>query len=80
MKMLEKNGLKISSDLYEFINSEAIPGTNIKNDEFWDNFSKIVHELSPINRTLIQKRDKIQEQIDNWHNRKKGKNLTKLNT
>ena len=78
MKMLEKNGLKISSDLYEFIDSEAIPGTNIKNDEFWDNFSKIVHELSPINRTLIQKRDKIQEQIDNWHKSQKGKEFNKV--
>ena len=78
MKMLEKNGLKISSELYEFINREAIPGTNIKNDEFWDNFSKIVHELSPINRTLIQKRDKIQEQIDNWHKSQKGKELNRV--
>ena len=78
MKMLEKNGLKISSDLYEFIDSEAIPGTNIKNDEFWDNFSKIVHELSPINRSLIQKRDIIQEQIDNWHKSQKGKEFNKV--
>ena len=35
MKMVDKNGLKISSTLFEFINNEAIPGTNIKIDEFW---------------------------------------------
>ena len=29
MKIVDKNGLKINSVLYEFINKEAIPGTNI---------------------------------------------------
>ena len=43
MKMIEKNELKISSTLFEFINNEAIPGTGIKQEEFWDSFSKIVH-------------------------------------
>ena len=36
MNIIEKNGLKISSTLYEFINNEAIPGTKVKPDEFWD--------------------------------------------
>ena len=44
MNIIEKNGLKISSTLYEFINNEAIPGTKVKPDEFWDKFSKIVQD------------------------------------
>ena len=32
--MIDKNGLKISSTLFEFINNEAIPGTDINIDEF----------------------------------------------
>ena len=55
MKIVDKNGLKISSVLYEFINNEAIPGTGIKQEEFWDSFSKIVHELAPLNKSLIEK-------------------------
>ena len=43
MSIIEKNSLKISSTLYEFINKEAIPGTKINPDEFWDKFSKTVH-------------------------------------
>ena len=35
MKIVDKNGLKISSVLYEFINNEAIPGTGIKQEEFF---------------------------------------------
>ena len=67
VNIIEKNGLKISSTLYEFINNEAIPGTKVKPDEFWDKFSKIVHELAPENKNLIEKREIIQKKIDEWH-------------
>ena len=36
MKIVDKNGLKISSTLFEFINNEAIPNTGVKNDDFWN--------------------------------------------
>ena len=67
MNIIEKNGLKISSTLYEFINNEALPGTKVNPDEFWDKFSKIVHELAPENKNLIEKREIIQKKIDEWH-------------
>ena len=38
MSFTEKNGLKISSDLFNFINNEVIPGTELKSEEFWINF------------------------------------------
>ena len=77
MNMIDKYGLKISPTLYEFINNEAIPGTELKSEEFWDKFSKVVHELSPKNRSLIEKREIIQKKIDNWHISKKGKEFNK---
>ena len=77
MKMIDKNGLKISSTLFDFVNNEAIPGTDIASEQFWDNFSKIVHELAPINKDLIEKREVIQKKIDNWHKSNKGGELNK---
>ena len=77
-KIIDKNDLKISSTLFEFVNNEAIPGTNIKSEEFWSKFSKIVHQLSPINKALIEKRDSIQKKIDEWHKSNKGKEFDKL--
>ena len=77
MNMINKNDLKISSTLFEFVNNEAIPGTGIVSDQFWDNFSKIVHELAPINKNLIEKREVIQKKIDNWHKSNKDKELNK---
>ena len=77
MKLVNKNQLKISSTLFDFINNEAIPGTNINSEEFWDNFSKVVHELAPINKKLIEKRETIQKEIDDWHKLRKGKQFDK---
>ena len=77
--MIDKNNLKISTTLFEFINNEAIPGTDIDVDNFWKKFSDVVHELAPTNKKLIEKRENIQKKIDNWHISNKGKNLTKLN-
>ena len=78
MKMVDKNGLKVSSTLLEFINNEVIPDTNINIDNFWSKFSNVVHELSPINKALIQKREDIQKKIDDWHKLNKDKDFKKV--
>ncbi len=77
MEMVEKSGLKVSSTLLEFINNEVIPGTNINIDKFWNKFSEVVHELSPLNKALIQKREIIQKKIDDWHKFNKGRDFNK---
>ena len=77
MNMIEKNNLKISQTLFDFVNNEAIPGTGLRPENFWDDFSKIIHELAPINKNLINKRSAIQKQIDTWHKSNRGKELDK---
>jgi len=75
MSVIDKNGLKISSILFEFINKEILPETDIKSDDFWNKFEKVVHELSPINKNLIKKREAIQRKIDEWHKSNKSKDF-----
>ena len=75
MSKISKNNLKVSSILLEFINNEVIPGTDIIADEFWSKFDRAVHELAPINKSLINKREQIQIKIDDWHKSKKGKDI-----
>ncbi len=77
MSYIKNHNLQINSTLYEFINKEVLPGTNIESDDFWNKFEKVVHELSPINKSLIQKREEIQKKIDEWHKNRKGKDLNK---
>jgi len=77
MDKIEKNGLKINSTLFDFINNEAIPGTKINQEDFWSKFEKAVHELSPINKLLLKKREDIQKKIDEWHKARTSKNFDK---
>jgi len=67
VKRIEKNGLGISADLYQFILDEALPGTGIEPDGFFEGFGAAVDELAPKNRTLLARRDDLQEKIDQWH-------------
>jgi len=77
MNRIKKENLSVNSVLFEFINKEIIPGTDINIDEFWKKFDSAIHELSPINKTLIEKRETFQKEIDAWHLTNKSKNLNK---
>jgi malate synthase len=77
MNKIKKGNLIISSLLLEFIDKEVIPGTGVNVDEFWRKFDSVVHELTPINKALIEKREAIQKQIDAWHLANRDKNFNK---
>ena len=53
MKFISKNELKINQTLFNFINEEVLPGTNIKQDDFWNKFAKVVHELVRRRRVVV---------------------------
>ena len=69
------NQLKIDSNLFNFVNTEILPGIDIQQDQFWKNFSSIIQELDPINKTLLEKRKNLQLKLDNWHETNKGKEI-----
>ena len=60
MSKIKKENLTISSELFDFINGEVIPGTGINIDNFWKQFDSAIHELAPINKMLIEKRETFQ--------------------
>jgi malate synthase len=60
-------GLTINENLHDFIEREALPETGIAPALFWQNFAKIIHDLSGENAQLLAKRDDLQAQIDTWH-------------
>ncbi len=71
MNKINVNNLKIDKELLNFINQEVIPDLDINIDKFWNGFDKVVHELAPINKKLLERRDEIQKKIDQWHLSKK---------
>jgi len=52
---------------YSFINEEVLPHTSLKQSKFWDDFNRLVTELTPVNQQLLQVRTKMQSKIDEWH-------------
>ena len=50
MKKIKINNLQVDEPLFKFLNEEAIPGTNINVDKFWEDFDKAVQNLAPINK------------------------------
>jgi malate synthase len=59
--------LRVAQVLYDFINNEALPGTDIDPDSFWAGVDKVVTDLTPQNQDLLARRDDLQAQIDKWH-------------
>lgn len=59
--------LRVARVLYDFINTEALPGTDIDPDSFWAGVDKVVTDLTPRNEELLARRDELQAQIDKWH-------------
>ncbi len=59
--------LRVAPVLYDFINNEALPGTDIDPDTFWSGVGKVVADLTPKNQDLLARRDDLQSQIDKWH-------------
>ena len=74
-KYISINNLKVSEILFNFINDELLKDTKIAKEDFWKGFDKAVHELAPINKDLLKKRDIIQKQIDEWHIKNKGNQI-----
>ncbi|CAF3695877.1 unnamed protein product [Rotaria socialis] len=66
-------GLQVSKILFNFVNQEVVPGTNINPFSFWTGFQTILTEFAPINRALLKKRDELQANIDEWHRTHQGK-------
>lgn len=68
-------GLQVAAPLYELIRDEIAPGTGIEPDAFWTSFADIVADLAPRNRSLLERRDALQAQIDDWHRARRGQPL-----
>ncbi|ORE86268.1 malate synthase G [Oceanococcus atlanticus] len=69
---VERAGLQVAAVLDSFIVEQALPGTGISVDKFWDGFAAILSDLAPKNRALLQKREDLQKKIDVWHAERAG--------
>lgn len=69
---VQVGGLQVAKVLFDFVNNEAIPGTGISAEQFWEGAQSVINDLAPKNKALLAKRDDFQAKIDAWHQARAG--------
>ncbi|MCY9138399.1 malate synthase G [Peribacillus frigoritolerans] len=72
--------LQVASVLFEFINKDGLPGSELNQEQFWVDFEKLVHDMSPKNKKLLARRDEIQTKINTWHRENKEMDFAEYKT
>ncbi|MEN8739267.1 MAG: malate synthase G [Phaeobacter gallaeciensis] len=70
--MKDIHGMQVASELADFIEAKALPGTGVSADAFWAGLSGLVNGMGDENRALLAKREDIQGRIDAWHVERRG--------
>jgi malate synthase len=61
------HGLQVATELHRFIEEQVLPGTGVQPADFWKGFDALVGELAPKNAALLAERDRLQTELDGWH-------------
>jgi malate synthase len=72
MTMIDKADLKVAEPLVRFIEDQALPGTGVDPQSFWQGMADIYARFAPQNAALLAKRDMLQARIDDWHKARAG--------
>ncbi|OOG54926.1 malate synthase G [Polaromonas sp. C04] len=66
------HNLQVATELHQFINDKVLPGTGVASSAFWQGFDAIVADLAPKNIALLAERDRLQTELDTWHQANPG--------
>ncbi|MDR3452161.1 MAG: malate synthase G, partial [Rhodoferax sp.] len=66
------HNLQVATELHQFINDKVLPGTGVDGATFWQGFDAIVADLAPKNVALLAERDRLQTELDTWHQANPG--------
>jgi malate synthase len=67
MTRIQAGGLQVAAELHAFIETEALPGSGVEAEAFWNGLGEIMREMAPLNDALLAERDRLQGLIDAWH-------------
>ena len=63
----QEHRLQVASELHRFIEDQVLPGTGVSTARFWKGFDAIVADLAPKNIALLAERERLQTELDAWH-------------
>jgi len=72
---VERATLRVAKKLADFIETDVLPGLPVEPAAFWLGAGDLIAKFAPENRTLLTKRDQLQQQIDDWCEARKGADI-----
>lgn len=75
MQRIQVGGLSIAECLFTFVNQTVLPNTEIDEGSFWRGVERIINDLTPVNRALLNKRAQLQAKINEFHQQHNTYNL-----
>jgi malate synthase len=61
---VQAGGLQVAKVLFDFVEKEALPGTDVDSETFWAGAASVIADLAPKNKALLAVRDDIQAGLD----------------
>ena len=80
VQYIQKGRLKVAKQLDQFITQDVLPGVEVSADELWTKFTNALPELLSINQGLLEKRDSLQQQIDEYCSPRQSINVQEYKT
>lgn len=74
-KFISISDLSVSNILADFIEGEVLSGLDISAESFWSGLAKGIATFTARNQDLLDMRDKLQRQIDKWHQSRQGQTI-----
>jgi malate synthase len=65
-------GLQVDPELYDFVNTQVLPGLDVSEETFWNGFAELITQTAPQIAQALKTRAAFQEQIDTWHRGRAG--------
>ena len=56
--------LDVAGELHEFVRTEALPGSGVREDDFWAGAEALIEQLAPRVRACLARRDELQQILD----------------
>ncbi|ARJ69586.1 malate synthase G [Paracoccus contaminans] len=70
-RYVDRAGLQVAAPLADLVDNEVLTG-GVTSQQFWNGYAALLRDLAPRNRALLERREALQAQIDDWHRARRG--------
>ena len=78
-KRVRVGTLQVDAALYALVRDEIAPGTGLEPERIWRGLDRLVNQLEPTHRALLEKRDQFQSQLDQWYRQRGSESIDPQN-